>query len=182
MKSNIERQGYFVIGAVLAIAIGYPLCAFFPKMRAISRVRHEIHQKQDFVSQTEKLRPVVADQKAALASTFKYIDTQRGGLVAPDKLSQVFSTISKLAIDAGTTTTRFEPHAPVPYDGFRKVPVELGVNGSTAAVQKLLGEIERLPCTIWVEGLKLDVMGQDGETTRCAIELAIFVVNRENSN
>lgn len=182
MKSNLKRQSYVVIAVVLAIAIGYPVCAFFPKMRAIARVRQEIRQKQDFVTETEKRRPLISQQQAALASTFKYLDMQRSRLVAPDKLSAVFGTISKLAKDAGTTTTRFQPHAPVAYDTFRKIPIDLGVTGRTDAIETFLSQIEHLPYTMWLDELKMDVAGDDGQTTRCNVELAIFVDNPEISN
>ena len=183
MKSKLKQPSYIVIGAVLAVAIGYPLCSFLPKMRAISRVRQEIRLKQEFVVKTEKMRPLVAQQKAALASTFSYIEAQRSRLVAPHQLSLVFSKISQLAKESGVTTTKFEPHAAVPYDSFRKVPVGFSVTGSTVAVQKLLGDLERLPHGVWVDGIKLaTAIGEDSEATRCEFDLAVFVDNREISN
>lgn len=182
MKSRLQRQSYLIIGVVLAVAVGYPICAFFPKMRAISRVRQEIRQKQDFVTQTEKLRPQVEQQKAALSSTFAYNKKQRARLVPADDLSRIYSSISKLAKQAGVTTTRFEPHPPVPYDEFRKIPIGLGVSGSSDGVRSLISEIEQLPYTIWLDGVKLESFGENSETTRCQLDLAIFVDNREISN
>ena len=181
IKSKLRKQSYVVIAAVLAVAVGYPVCAFFPQMRAISRVRQEIRQKQDFVAATEKLRPEVARQKTALASTRQYIARQSQRLVEPAQLSQVFREISSLSQQTGATTTRFEPHAAEQFDTFRKVPVMFGVAGSTAAIETLLAQIERLPYTIWLENLKID-SGEDGEDAKLAVELAIFVDNPENSN
>lgn len=182
MRARLRQQSVGVIGVVLIVAVGFLVVVFLPRMKAIARMRQEIRQKQDFVAQTEKLRPLVAQQKDSLASARNYLQTQRARLVPPDKLSQVYSSISKLSKEAGATTTRFQPGPAVLFDSFRKVPLELGVQGSTESIQQLLAEIEQLPFTIWLDELKCDRAGENGETRRCAIGLGIFVDNREISN
>jgi Tfp pilus assembly protein PilO len=182
MRAQLRQQSYGVIGLVLIVAIGFPLGIFLPRMKAIARIRQEIKQKQDFVTQTEKLRPLVTQQRESLAWASEYVETQRGRLVAPAELSQVYSKISKLSKEVGATTTRFQPRPPVLYDSFRMVPLELGVRGSAETIQQLLAQVEQLPCTIWLDGVKCEATGEDGSTARCAIELGIFVDNREISD
>jgi Tfp pilus assembly protein PilO len=182
MRAQLKQQSYGVIGIVLMVAVGFALVVFLPRMKAIARMRQEIRQKQDFIAQTEKLRPLINQQKKNLAWSYEYIQTQRGRLVEPSELSQIYGQISKLSKDVGATTTRFHPRPPVLYDSFKKVPLELGIRGSAETIQQLLAEIEQLPCTIWLDSLKCEATGEDGETARCAVELGIFVDNPEIPN
>jgi Tfp pilus assembly protein PilO len=182
MKSNLKRQSYIVIGVVLAAALGFLLLAFLPGMRSIARIRREIDEKQDFVAQTEKKRPWIAKELELRKTITDFTAVQRKRLVTSDAVSHLFSQISTLTKTAGTRTTRFQPHETVDYDTFHRVPVELGVTGKTEAVVELIRQIENLPHTIWINGLKLNTAGEAGELTRCDIEMEVFVDNREISD
>jgi Tfp pilus assembly protein PilO len=182
MKSNLHRQSYLVIGLILAVALGFLLVVFLPGMRTIARIRREIDEKQDFVAQTEKKRPLIAQQKELQATISEFTTAQRNRLVALDAVSHLFSQISTLTRAAGTRTTRFQPHETVEYDTFHQIPVELGVAGKTEAVAELIRQIENLPYTVWINGLKLNTAGESGGLTRCDLEMEVFIDNREISD
>lgn len=182
MKSKLKQQSYLVSGAVLAVAVGYLMLVFLPGMRSIRRTRAEIRQKQDFVAETEKKRPQIAELQALQKSISDATAIQRDRLIAPDAVSHLFSKISTLTKVTGTRTTRFQPHDEVRYDSFQQIPIELGVEGNTAAVAELIRQIESLPNLIWINGLKMNTTGEAAGLTRCELELAVFVDNREISD
>jgi Tfp pilus assembly protein PilO len=178
----MQRQSLIVVGVVLTIAIGYPLCAFFPQVRAISQVRAEIRQKQEFIGQTEKLRSVIAQQDGALESTRDYIEREKAKLATPRQLSSLYRAISNLAKESGARPAKFEPQQPIAYDTFRKVPIKCEFVGTQQAIQSLIAGIEQFPNTVWVEGLALHAGRENGQSVKCGLDLAIFVDNSGNSD
>jgi Tfp pilus assembly protein PilO len=182
MRTKLQRQSLIVICVVLAIAIGYPICAFFPQMRAISAVRQEIRQKQDFIAQTEKMRTVAQEQEKSFEAVHVYINERRAQLTPPRKLSSMYSTINTLAKESEAKPSKFEPQLPVDFESFRKVPLKCEFLGSTRAMQELIERLERIPAAIWIEGLALQAGREPGQPVKCALDLAIFVDNPEISD
>lgn len=182
MRTKLQRQSLIVICVVLAIAIGYPICAFFPQMRAISAVRQEIRQKQDFIAQTEKMRTVAQDQEKSFESVYAYIDERREQLTPPRQLSSVYSTINTLAKESDAKPSKFEPQPPLNFESFRKVALKCEFLGTTRAIQELIERLEQIPATIWVEGLALQAGREPAQPVKCTLDLAIFVDNPEISD
>lgn len=182
MKSKLKQQSYIVTGIVLAVAAGYLVLVFLPGMSSIRSTRAEIRKQQDFVSETEKKRPQIAELQSLQKSISDATAIQRRRLIAADAVSHLFSRISTLTKETGTRTTRFQPHEEVRYDSFQQIPIDFGVEGNSEAVAELIRQIECLPNLIWINGLKLSSAGEDGGLTRCELELAAFIDNREISD
>jgi Tfp pilus assembly protein PilO len=179
---QLKHESYIVIALVVAVAVIYPLAAFFPQMRAIRAVREEIRKKQDFIMQAEKMRPVLADQQRLIAETEAHL-VQISGIMTPAaQLSKVYGEISRLCASSGTNTARFEPHPAEDFDTFRKVPLGLSVHGSTQQIEHLLASLEGLPQLLWIENIRIDGPSEVGGFTSCHMDLALFVDNREISN
>jgi Tfp pilus assembly protein PilO len=179
---RLKHESYIVIAVVVGVAVVYTFAAFFPQMRAIRAVRQEICEKQQFIMQTDKLRPLLTDQQKLIAATEAHLLEASGILIAPENLSKAYGEISRLCSEAGTQTARFEPLAAETFDTFRKVPLGLSVTGSTHQIESLLASLEGLPQLIWVEKLRMDGPSEAGGNTSCHMDLALFVDNREISN
>jgi Tfp pilus assembly protein PilO len=179
---HLKNESYVVIAVVVVVAVAYPLAAFFPQMRAIRAVRREIREKQQFIMQADKLRPLLADQQKLIAETETHLVQQSGLMISPAHLSRTYGEISRLCAATGANTARFEPHEAEEFDTFRKVPLGLSVTGSTQQIESLLASLEGLPQLLWIENLRIEGPSEAGGFTSCHMDLALFVDNREISN
>jgi hypothetical protein len=179
---GIKRGSWTVTLPVAGAAVAFLMLLFLPRMKAISDISAQLRSKQDFIMQTERLRPILQSLGVELEETGAYASTWAARSAEGGELSELFGKISQLTKQCGTETTKFEPLPPVDFETLQKVPVAVGLSGSYASLARLVAELEALPATMWVEDFKLDAPREAGENARCELNLAIFINKREKSD
>ena len=182
MGSPFRHASWITLVALAAIAAAYYVLSFQPQRRAIAETRQQIQQKQDCIvlaaQQAELLRAATEELRQAEAHNAAW----ERNTPTPRELPAVHSQIQTLLTSAGTTAARFDPQPIVPYLSISRVPLQVEVPGSFAAICQFLEGLEGLSAPVWEEELRLKRSSQDGDLVSCELDLAIFASNSGNSD
>ena len=181
MRTNLPQSRWIVAVPVVAVAAAYLCFSFVPGQQAIDQLREELSAAEEFVEQVEAFGPAMEITRQECERTRTYVRAWEESAPSEEELSELFGRINLLAKASGTTTTRFDPQPPVVYDEIRRIPVLFACVGSFGQICGLLQELERLEQSVWVEELRMEGSGVDGENVQCDLTLAIFADNPENS-
>ncbi len=179
---NKPRYTWFITVLLAALALAYVFGMFLPRMRAVAAIRLQVSAKHDAMAQASKLAPTVAVLNGEVDATKQYVVRQQQHLTYPGDLPRVFGQISQLIVASGGSTTRFEPQTALILEQIRKVPVVLSVTGSFDAVNRIVGGLEMLAGTVWIEDLRIDELRESGGNVKAELLLVIFTNNRDISD
>jgi Tfp pilus assembly protein PilO len=182
MKEKLAKGGWVVTIPVSLMALAYVTLFFLPRMRAISDVRQQLRQREDFISQADKLQPTNDRVAKELHETQEYCETWRSRAVDERQLEALFSKIGQLAEGNGARILRFEPQPAVTHARLRTIPILFNFSAPFASVQQLARGLEELPASIWVDHLKIENADQDGKSVKVEMKLVLFADNPEKSD
>jgi Tfp pilus assembly protein PilO len=183
MKAGIYHHSKWVIVVpAVGLVAAYIFCAFLPGQRAIGKLQDELATTEQFIEQVDAMGPAVGVTQQEFDKTQTYVEAWETSAPTEEELSALFGRISLLAKQSGTTTTRFEPQTAVHYEKVSRIPVVLACTGSFAQICQFLHELEGLGQTVWVEALRMEGSGQNGEDIQCELTLGIFAVNPDDSD
>jgi Tfp pilus assembly protein PilO len=179
---NLNRKSWIVTSVLAGGALAYAFLVFLPGQRAIGKLRDELRTKRDYITQTAMLGPVAKDIEGKVQRTKDFAETWRSTAPNGEKLASLYGDITACASTAGTTTIRFDPQPVEELGTLLKIPVALGIEGKFEQIFDLLGQIEQLPASIWMENLQIEPNGKDSENMRCEVSLVIFAANPDISD
>lgn len=175
--NRLDRGSWIAISMVAAAAVLYMVLFFVPNMRSISESLAELESKLSYVLLAQKSARATEKMEAELEDVREYNDQHDDQLLAQKELPALFSQISQISKLHDAITTKFEPHPPIAYDSFRKVALRLGVSGSFPAIFGVVRDLEALPTQVWIDEMKFQGPGKDGEPVECDLLLVVFVDN-----
>jgi Tfp pilus assembly protein PilO len=177
-----HRRKWVIVVPTVGLVAAYLFWAFLPGQRAIGKLRDELATTEQFVEQVEAMGPSLGISQREFDRTQTYVEAWETSAPTRDELSGLFGRISFLAKQSGTTTARFEPQTTIQYETVSRIPVVMACAGSFAEICRFLQELEGLGETVWVETLRMEGPGQDGENMQCELTLGIFAVNPDDSD
>jgi Tfp pilus assembly protein PilO len=182
VKPINKKPRSWVLTIILAgSAIAYVAFVFLPGQRAIGEMRKQLHEKQEFIVQADRL--TFAIQKAAddMQAALEFAEEWRSHAPSEGKLAATFGRITECAQTAGLAVQRFDPQPVVRLDSIWQAPVSLVAEGEFSQVFEFLGAIEALPSTVWIQNLRLENSGKVSGRLRCEMTLTVFADNRDFS-
>jgi len=182
MNQHARFQSLLATSLIGALALAYVVTIFLPRQRAVAALRTQLAEKQDFIMQSELLRPVVESKTDELRETEAFINSQRQQVPDLAQLPEMFGTISDKIREAGARTERFEPAPPTDCGALRKLPVRMTVQGSFEQLFQLLSDLEGLPAPLWIDELEISQEAEDGTSLACTFNVAVFAAEGEISD
>jgi len=180
--SKVRRSSWTVTLPVTAVGIAYVTLWFLPQNRAISKIRDEVQEKQQYVVQASYTVDALRQAEAELNETLQYTNTWYNRTPVEGDLSATFGRINALGEEAGATITQFDPEPVVHQETLSLAPLRVGCLGSFGEICGFLEQIERLPFNVWIKELRLQQNRQDGGHVLCELILAIFTSNSGDSD
>src|SRR6185295_2967135 len=101
MKEKFSQGGWVVTIPVSLMALAYVAMLFLPRMRSVADVRQQLRQREDYISQSDRLQPTtqrVAEELKAIDEYCKFWQTRT---VNERELESLFSQIGLLAKENG---------------------------------------------------------------------------------
>ncbi len=192
MKSLLNRGSWMVTVPLVAINLAYLYFFFLPGKGEIESMRSDMDSKQQYLAASASRLVEINRVQHQLESARQYNDRwQRQSLRAEDA-SRLFSDMNRHASNAGVAVTRFEPRHGEEMDYLSRIPLRLASKGSFHQIFRLLGELEKLPETVWIDSLQFRALKQssdflsadadEGASVQSDINLAIFAVKTEDSD
>jgi Tfp pilus assembly protein PilO len=181
-ESKFHRSSWLVTITLVAIAAIHIVFVFLPGRKVITQLQREIEYRQLYISNSGTVSATLAAAQHELVDVKSYIENWRRVTRAINHLPVLYGNIHNLGIQAGTTTTRFEPQVIIELGIIRQIPIHMACTGTFVQIHDFIRSMEGLPQTIWIEQLRFDRSGQIGETILCEINLVIFSDNQKISN
>jgi len=181
MKRPLVAKSYLVTVPLAALALAYVIFVFLPRQENIAHTRSEIQSQRQFIATTQAIRPTILALEEELAETRRRADLWRSQVPDAAAMTRLQGEIQNAGQASGATITRFNPQPPVEYQAIRQVPVAVACSGSFDSILCLLGEIESLSATVWVDRLRIDAGGGVGENLKSEIDLGVFASKSKNS-
>jgi Tfp pilus assembly protein PilO len=181
-ESKFHRGSWLVTMPLVAIAVIHITFVFFPCRKAIRQLRMDIEYAQLFIGNGGNVSAKLVAAQKDLLEAKSYIEKWRREVFSVHRLPTIFGNINALSKQSGTAITRFEPQAFIELGLIRQVPVHMACTGTIAQIHEFIRSLENLPQTIWLDTLKFQKSGQNGDITVCEINLVAFSDNPKNSN
>lgn len=183
MKRTAHRskRWILVLSAAALVAL-YALFVFLPAERRMAAWSGQLAAAKRLVEQAELIRPAAEITRQELAKTEAYVEAWEESAPSEARLPELLGRVHLLAKQSGATATRFDPQPAIPYDKIRHMPVEVACVGSFGQICRFLEGLERLDQTIWVESLRMEAVGEDGQDVQCDMILGVFADNPDNSD
>jgi len=182
MKPGPKKPRSWVLTILVAVAaIVYVAVVFLPGQRAIGKMRKQLHEKQHFIVQADRLTFAVQKANSDLRSAHDFAEAWRSAAPAEGKLAATLGRITEHATTAGLAVHRFDPQPVVKLDTVWHAPVLLVAEGEFAQVFEFLRSVELLPSVFWVQQLRLESAGKPNGRLRFEATLMVFADNRDFS-
>jgi Tfp pilus assembly protein PilO len=181
-ENQFRRSSWLVTIPLVAIAAIHIAFVFFPGRKIISQLQRDIEYRQLYISNADNVSVELADAQQELVKVKSYIENWRRVAYAINRLPVLYGNINKLSKQAGTTTSRFEPQMIIELGMIRQIPIHMACTGTFAQIHEFIRSLEGLPQTIWIDQLRFDKPGQNGEYILCEINLVVFSDNPKISN
>jgi Tfp pilus assembly protein PilO len=179
--SNHKPRSWVVTTLLSAAAIAYVVFVFLPGQRAIGGMRKQLHEKQEFIVQADRLAFAISRASTDLQSAIEYAEAWRTAAPAEAKLAATFGRITERAQLAGLAVHRFDPQPLVKLDSVWQAPINLVGEGDFQQICEFLRLVETMPGAVWVQNLRME-SGDKGEgRLRCEVTLIVFADNRDFS-
>jgi len=181
-KANVKKQNnnttdLLMAGGLIAAIAAYVAFVYLPRHREIDEKLKEVEQKTEFVESSHTLQPIVAQTEQQLHETNEVVNQWMKRSPQGGDFSAVFKGINQHIESSGTATSRFDPQPTIEMPAVNLASVSLGVSGTLPELALLLGRMERMPQTVWLERIEL-VAPRPGETqVRCEASVLAYSSN-----
>jgi Tfp pilus assembly protein PilO len=182
MKNLAHYKSLLGTSLISALALAYIVIVFLPQQRAIAGLRAQLQEKQDFILQSERLRPVVETKTREVREAEAFVSVQQQRVPTVEQVPDVFGRISDHVRLAGVRNERFEPEPTADLGSFRKIPVRIAIEGSFTQLFALLHGLEDTTMPLWIEDLQILRDSENGASLECKVNLAVFAAEREISD
>lgn len=164
-----RRRGLLTTLSLALLAVGYVVVFFVPGQAAISDMRSDLHEKQQYIIDAARMTYAIKQTEQEIESAREQTQRWREGSPSREKHSVVFGQITKLASESGISITRLEPFPIKERDAVWQMGLKVESVGYFREVFKFIEGVEKLPTTIWVSKIELEV---NESVRRSAEELA----------
>jgi Tfp pilus assembly protein PilO len=177
MKTNTQTNTWIAILSAGAMAVAYLFLMFFPNQRAMKKESEDLSAKRNCAASAGSVAAAIEIARGELERAEAYNITRTSSASPEAELSAMLGKLDALAAASGATPTRFDPGPAVPIEKLRRVPVVVGCTGSFAQIARFLCDLEGLSQTVWIDGLKIELSGKDGDSVQCELDVSIFTDN-----
>ena len=193
MKQKANQKTWILIAVLLAVLSGYVAVFFIPENRHITKLHHDLLDKQDFVTKSAETVEQLRQIEEQLNNTSAYNRTWTKHAPRSGEISILLGKIHALARSANVEIDRFDPEPAEKLDRLRRLPIEMVYSGKLPSVFQFLSDLEEMPQTIWINKVTIERAAINGRNTgdnisktrgltKCEVDLAIFMDNPENFN
>jgi Tfp pilus assembly protein PilO len=181
-ENTFHRGSWLVTILLVAIAFVHIVFVYFPERRSLGRLRNEIDYRNRYINDAADAAKQLAEAQQELVEVKSYVDNWRNKAAAVHRLPVLYGDIYKLSKQTGTTATRFEPQIVVKLGTIRQIPIHMAFNGTFSEIFDFISSVEKLPQTIWIDSLRLDKTGKDGQHISGEVNIVVFSDNPNISN
>jgi Tfp pilus assembly protein PilO len=183
MTSKLAQNRSWVVTIALAGgALAYAYFVFLPYQREIGLLKDQLRAAHDYIVQSDSVRQSIAEAEDELRLTREFAKAWRRSAPHASQWAPSLGAISQAAKESHTATVRFEPQTPFRLEAIHRVSILLGSRGEFAQLQDLLGRVESLPQSVWIEELRLARPAENSPILSCELNLALFADNHEDSD
>ncbi len=168
--------------ALAAGAVLYTVFIFLPGQRKLSTVRQKLHQQQQFVVASERLRSTIAATEHVLTEVSQYCGRWDCNRPLGRRLPEFLARVTESAASHDVVLVRLTPDNAERFHSFQRIPLTISVAGPLNGVLEFLRELDDMPELHWIDQLDLEPDSRnDGEVT-CTFQLVLFAGFSDKSN
>ncbi len=169
-KLDKKPRSLIVTIALASAAVGYVAFVFLPGQKAIGELRSQLHEKQQYIVQAERLKSSIQHCERDLKEVRQFTEAWRDGSPSQDSLTQVFGKITDLASQSGTKITKFERQPVVEKEAIWHIAAKLQIEGDFVQVFEFVRRLEGLTSSTWLANVQLAPATDDSNPRREVIE------------
>ena len=178
---NTLKQGSWLLTVPLAIVgLAYLYFLFLPGKAEINRLRADLIEKQRSVSEAGFIKLRIHETQQEIVRTQEYTDTWRSEQT--HGLSRVLAQIGDEVQLSGARTSSFDPQPTIQHEVLKQTELALGVDGHFSEIFDMLRRLETLDANIRIQQISIEAGASTQDLLASKVTLAIFSVNRDNSN
>jgi Tfp pilus assembly protein PilO len=179
---KIRRGSWIVTVPITAVAVAYVMLFFLPGSKTIAELKKQTAEKQSYVETSAGLAAALKIANTECKKAEGYHNAWKHHAPKQRELAALFGDIHRLAKEAGTTTTRFDPEPLVQHGYLREIPLSMGCKGTLSEIFEFLRSLESMPLAVWVNSVKIGKTDASTETMDAEITLIVFAGNPEDSD
>jgi Tfp pilus assembly protein PilO len=177
-----KKPRSWVLTLVLAgTAIGYVAFVFLPGQRAVGEMRRQLHEKQQFIVQADRLSFAIAKATEDVQAAHEFAEAWRSQAPSEARLAVALGRFTDHAQAAGLSVRRFDPQPPVKLETVWHSSLALAVEGSYGQMLEFLRLVESESTTTWIENLRLETAREGAGRLHCEMTLRVFADNPDFS-
>jgi len=182
MADKMRRGNWMVTVPLAAGAVLYLLLVFLPGRRAIGELQSQLELKENTVARAVEVTTSLQIARRDYDQASLYEQQWRKRLPGEQMLAAAYGKIVAQAKAAGVVLTRFDPQDAAALQTIRRIPLQLGCEGSYAQIHGFLQGLETLPTIIWLDNVKLERSTSVGKSVKGELVISVFADNPEFSD
>lgn len=182
MKPIPKPRSWIVTALLAAAAVAYVVFAFLPGQRAIGGMRKQLHEKQEYIVQADRLGFAIQKTTGDLEAAHEYAAAWQTAAPSEAKLASTFGGITQRAQAAGLALHRFDPQPIIKLDSVWQAPINLVGEGDFQQVFEFIRQVETMPGTLWIQTMRLECDPKAEGRVRCEMTVTVFADNRDFSD
>jgi Tfp pilus assembly protein PilO len=180
MISAMKKGNWLLTVPLVIVGIAYLYFLFLPGKAEINRLRAEVAAKQRQVSEARFMKLQIHKTEQEIAQTQQHIKKWRGRQA--HEPSHVLARIGDEVQRSGARASTFDPQPTIQHEAIRQTDLALGVDGRFAQIFDMLQRFEALDSNIRIQRVSIEAGEKMQDLLSSKVTLAIFSVNRDNSN
>lgn len=186
-----KSRNWIITLLLSSAAVGYVFFVFLPGQKAIGDSRQELHDKQQYIIDADRLAHAMQQTGRDLQMAHEFTQSWQQNAPAEAELAQLLAKITHQADQAGAKIVKLDRKQVARLDAVWKVPVEVHCRGDFQQVFEFISLVEKLPENIWIDQLRVQQFAQgspsseatkNNKTVTAEVVLTIFADNRKDSN
>ena len=180
MIRTLKKGNWLLTLPLVIVGIAYLYYLFLPGKAEINRLRAEVKAKQRQVSDANFIKLEIHKTQQKIDQTRQYIEKSRAQQA--HEPSRVLASIGDEVQRSGVRASTFDPQPSIRHEAVKQTELALGVDGQFAEIFDMLRRLESLNANIRIQQLTIKAVEKMPNTLSSKVTLAIFSVNRDNSN
>jgi type IV pilus assembly protein PilO len=173
-SSRVPLRVYATALVLIGILGGFYFLHVRPRNEAMANERQELQTRQTTLQLLEVETAKLAGAEQQLERLTRAVEAFEGSLPRQGEIDVILREVWVIADAAGLKTQRIKTQQDRRQDGFRVLPIEMGLRGPFTGVYKFLLAIERLPGVTKVESLKLVTVGDADDEVDASLILNVY--------
>lgn len=179
-RASAGRGNLILVVMMAAGTAAFLGLSFWPTKQEMSRLQQELYSNREQMEQALLLPARLDRTREDIGRTTRFVSAWReaGG----ESTSALFASISHAISQHGALTTQFVPEPPVQRRYLRETAIRITCRGTLEQIFAALQSLESLPCTLWVDELRLAPDRDDQAKLTCELKLGIFAEKSDHSD